>query len=155
MSWTQRSNEKRITELEKRVGIIKGYQKSDYWQELNSYASRAFLKERNNNKDISHSFTLPEHLRFASGIFDRLLEFYRKIYRKILSKKYKLPECRPGYKALIKGWGWVLPDSYGEIMMACVIRTLHMPDEVRKYFLEFMSEYALNTSAEVVKLGLV
>ena len=155
-----RSNEKRITELEKKVGIIYDPVKINYWQELNNFASRVFLKEFRKKCVLRHSFTLPEHLRFAREIFYRLVEFYKKLYQRVLSENSfnagRLTGGKPGgktnCKVLIAGFGWVLNNEFNKIKLALLIRTLAIEDDIRRFLLCAMPENILQISGRLAEL---
>jgi len=82
-------------------------------------------------------------------MFYRLVEFYRKLYQRILSSK---PEGKFTHKIEIYGFGCVRNDDFNRIKLALLVQTLSVKDEIKKIMLNAMPDYVLNISGELAAL---
>lgn len=142
MSWKLRSIEKRIVELENKLGINKSCTTSEYWKELNYYAGKLFMKS-NCDTTRTRSFSLPEHLAFAKKIFYRLVEFYTRLYEKLLeSSKEKLEGDSGDTKKRLGNYGSVLNRDYNSLRVAVIIEQLPLLQELKDYLLGYITQGA-------------
>ena len=149
MSWNARLNAKRIRELEEQVGITYDPEKINYWQELNDYAGRVFLKEIRKERILRYSYTLPEYLQFARALFYRLINVYMKLYLRILTEKH---DEEFTHKISIDPFGYVPNTEYKRIKLALLVQILTIKEDVKNMMLDTMSDYVLRVSGRLAEL---